>query len=151
MNHLNYLKYILRHKWYVLIACFSFKVSLWQAIIHDCSKFTKAEWWPYVNAFYAPDGSSRYNETSEFNIAWLKHQNRNPHHWQYWLITWDRGNTEPLLMPEKYVREMVADWAGAGKAITGKWELSAWYEKNKKNIILHPKTRKFAERIIAEC
>ena len=46
-----------------------------------------------------------------------------------------------LPMPEHFVREMVADWAGAGRAITGSWEVSAWYAKNKEKIVLHPKTR----------
>lgn len=148
MNHLNYLKYVLRHKWYVFLACLKFKVSIWQAITHDWSKFTPAEWWPYVNTFYAPDGSKRYNENPAFAVAWNHHQKINPHHWQYWLITWDRGNTEPIPMPEKYIREMVADWAGAGKAITGKWEYAQWYAKNKENIKLHSETRKRVEELL---
>jgi len=48
-------------------------------------------------------------------------------------------------MPERYIQEMVADWMGAGKAINGKWEVCEWYEKNKRNMILHPDTRMIVE------
>jgi hypothetical protein len=45
---------------------------------------------------------------------------------------------------------MVADWMGAGRAITGKWEAKAWYEKNKATIILHDGTRKLVETILEQ-
>jgi hypothetical protein len=51
-------------------------------------------------------------------------------------------------MPDKYIREMVADWMGAGKAITGKWEVRDWYEKNKHRIRLEKQTRKTTEELI---
>jgi hypothetical protein len=35
-----------------------------------------------------------------------------------------------LPMPEKFVREMVADWMGAGRAITGRWDVNDWYRPN---------------------
>lgn len=47
-----------------------------------------------------------------------------------------------------YAREMIADWMGAGRAITGKWEVAEWYEKNQNKIQLHPETRRFVENII---
>src|SRR3990167_874121 len=139
--HLAYLRYVLRHKWYVFIACRACGVPLWQAIIHDWNKFLPSEWFPYVGTFYAPDGSKRYVEGPRFAEAWNHHQKRAPHHWQYWLLTWDRGDTEPIPMPERYMREMVADWWGAGRAITGRWEAHLWYEKNKDVIRIHKNTR----------
>jgi len=57
----------------------------------------------------------------------------------------DRGDVIPLEMPEKYVKEMVADWMGAGRAITGRWECQEWYEKNKGKMILHKWTRNLVE------
>ena len=60
----------------------------------------------------------------------------------------DRGDVIPLKMPEKYICEMVADWMGAGKAITGKWDVIIWYNSNKQNIILHDNTRKFVEHLL---
>lgn len=148
MRHLNYLRYVLRHKWFVLLACIRIGAPIWLGVIHDMSKFKLSEWLPYARCFYAPDGSSQYKEDDAFNLAWNQHQKYNKHHWQYWLITWDRGVTEPLQMPYKYVYEMVADWMGAGRAITGKWETRDWYIKNKNNIQLHPNSRALVETIL---
>jgi len=50
--HLRYLAYVLRHKWHVFIACRGLHVPLWQAIIHDWTKFLPCEWFPYVQRFY---------------------------------------------------------------------------------------------------
>lgn len=147
-RHINYLKYLLRHKWFVLVACWRIGASLRLGFIHDMSKFLPSEWLPYARCFYALDGSKQYREGEAFNLAWNDHQKRNKHHWQYWLITWDRGTTEPLQMPRRYALEMVADWMGAGRAITGKWETAAWYEKNKTNMQLHPVTRAQVEALL---
>ena len=54
MRHLNYLKYVLRHKWFVLLASIRIGAPLWGAIIHDLSKFRPSEWIPYARCFYAP-------------------------------------------------------------------------------------------------
>lgn len=147
-RHFAYLKYVLRHKWFVCIACRDCGVSTWRAVIHDWHKFLPSEWGPYARTFYKPDGSKQYVESLEFSLAWNLHQKRGKHHWQHWLITWDRGTTEPLPMKEKYWREMVADWLGAGKAITGRWGAVDWYMKNAKNIQLHPSTRMHVERLL---
>jgi len=148
-RHPAYLKYILRHKWFVFIAGRKMHVSIWQLLMHDMSKFRPSEWFQYAQTFYALDGAKQYIETEEFNYAWNAHQKRNKHHWQYWvLIQDDNGQPMPLRMPDKYTFEMVADWAGAGKAITGKWEVKEWYAKNKDKIILHPRTRRFVEEML---
>jgi len=147
-RHWNYFKYIIRHKWFVMIASQKIGASLWLALIHDASKFLPSEWMPYANTFYKSDGSKQYDETPAFNVAWLKHQHRNPHHWQHWILRMDSGNTVAQEIPMRYVLEMVADWMGAGRAITGKWESAEWYEKNRDKIVLHEKTRKLIDGII---
>lgn len=148
MNHYAYLKYVLRHKWFVFLGCLKMRVPLWQAIIHDWDKFLPDEWLPYVNTFYKPDGSKHYNETTAFAVAWNLHQKRNRHHWQFWLLTWDRGETIALEMPEVHAREMVADWIGAGRAISGRVDPWPWYDKNRDSIKLHPATRAFIETLM---
>lgn len=50
-----------------------------------------------------------------------------------------------LPMPDRYRREMVADWRGAGRAY-GNTDTAGWYHRNKKGIILHPETREWVER-----
>lgn len=214
--YLKYLKYVLKHKWFVFIECCKSGIPL-RGMMHDMSKFLPSEFIPYAHYFYGAwckdedwHGDKRnhipYECTEKgveeaFDIAWLKHQKRNPHHWQYWLLVndsssgeftiqepgqgyemylcrnnrhlamfdesilceedkivpnqcnsnaWiyvkeiqDRLNKSPkvLEMPDKYRKEMLCDWIGAGMAITGKRDVEGWYEKNKFNIILHPGTR----------
>jgi hypothetical protein len=133
-RHISYLKYVMRHKWFVLIAGLRLGCPLWRLITHDISKFRRDEWMPYATTFYNTDGTSRYLEGCEFNAAWLRHQHRNPHHWQHWILRMDKGDTLPLDMPDGYILEMVADWAGAGRAITGKWEFDKWYVANFKKM-----------------
>ena len=149
-KHLKYLRYVLRHKWYVFLACLKLGVPLWQALIHDWQKLTPAEWNPYVQSFY---GEWEYNERPQwlvdsFNAAWLHHIHHGPHHWQYWILREDDGDTLLLEMPDNYIREMIADWVGAGMAITGKNNIKEWYPKNKDTIQLHPRTRAFVDLML---
>ena len=149
-RHLAYLRYVLRHKYYVWRGSrIVGDIPLWRVIIHDWDKFLPDEWWPYAETFYAPDGTGRYVESPELAAAWNQHQKRNRHHWQYWLLTWDRGDTEPLPIPEPDMREMVADWIGAGWAIQGKPDPWLWYQENREKIILHPASRKFLEELLS--
>lgn len=50
-----------------------------------------------------------------------------------------------LPMPDRYRREMLADWRGAGRAY-GNADTAGWYMKNRQGIILHPETREWVER-----
>ena len=142
-KHFEYLWYVLRHKYFVFMAGLLIQAPLWQLIMHDMSKFRWSEWKAYVERFYGKY-QGNWNMTDEesrgYDTAWLKHQHRNPHHWQYWVLNKDDGAHKPLEMPEKYVMEMIADWAGAGKAITGQWEVAEWFDKNKHKMKFHPKT-----------
>ena len=150
-RHLAYLKYALRHKYYVWRGCWIVGgIPLWRAIAHDWDKFLPDEWRPYADTFYEPDGSERYQESPAFAAAWNRHQKRNRHHWQFWLLTWDRGETEALPMPEADLREMVADWIGAGWAIAGRPNPIPWYQENRNRIILHPATRQRLEELLTQ-
>jgi hypothetical protein len=149
-RHLAYLRYVLRHKWFVMRGCWIMGASLWLGLIHDLSKFRPSEWMPYARCFYKPDGSKQYDESEEFNEAWNWHQKRNKHHWQAWIVIMDRGEAFPLPMPEVYIREMICDWIGAGLAITGKMETREWYTKSKDKMLLHPRTRARVEQLMEE-
>lgn len=163
--HLRYASYVIRHKWFVFRAGLKTKAPIWRLVIHDWSKLTPAEWFPYVQTFYGwktedykqaarhnvwmkGARGSEWRSPGAFDRAWLHHQHRNPHHWQHWLLREDDGDTKALEMPEKFVREMVADWMGAGRAITGKWEVTDWYAKNAAKIVLHPDSRALAESLM---
>lgn len=150
-----YLKYLLKHKYYVFVAGLKLGVNPFRLLWHDYSKFYPDEWFPYVNYFYGyadskQDSLTFWNKERAFDRAWLLHQHRSPHHYQFWILREDSGATKVLEMPTKYVKEMLADWLGAGKAITGRWEVATWYEKNKANIILAPKTRQLVEKLLSE-
>jgi len=147
-SHLKYLSYITRHKWYVFVECCKLGIP-WRGLVHDLSKFLPSEWEPYRLTYCGPwdyDNRPEWVVTA-YKYAWLHHQRRNRHHWQYYILIYDneRENDGPLPMPDKYRREMLADWRGAGKAL-GKPDTRAWYNEHKDYTILHPETRDWIER-----
>lgn len=150
--HIGYLVYLLRHKWFVLLACRQLGVSWWRALTHDLSKFLPSEWSAYVHAFFCPNGSRRlpFGDSPEFDRAWNAHQKRNPHHWNFWLLIADGGSLKPLPMPDACIREMLADWVGTGLAFWGERDAAAWYRRNRDKLVLHPTTRAAVEQWL-EC
>jgi hypothetical protein len=156
MKHFKYLSYVVRHKWFVFVECWRLGIPI-RGIFHDMSKFLPSEWFPYVNFFYSDkpaaqvgkDGYYKPAETGDkaFDLAWLLHQRRNRHHWQWWLLLGDEDALKVLEMPEEYVREMVADWKGAGKA-QGKPDTKAWYKTHASRIRLHPNTVELVENLL---
>lgn len=182
MKYLKYLNYVIRHKWFVMVECFKMGI-IWRGIIHDISKLLPSEFFPYADYFYGgkikncydcifitgSQCSSNYSgigdgtqapkckdfSTFEFDLAWLKHQHRNKHHWQHWLLKKDNGNTVAMEMPTAYVIEMVCDWIGAGKAQGFKSpkddkfkETREWYFKNRPKMILHHSVIMKVKRIL---
>lgn len=167
MKHVKYLRYLLRHKWYVMTECF--RVGLfWRGIMHDLSKFLPSELIPYANFFYGKrgdsitskrDSSGYYKPTDTgdpaFDFAWLLHQKRNRHHWQWWVLPEDEGGVKVLPMTPTFRLEMLCDWVGAGKA-QGKFspasdryaETRKWYNANCYKMTLHPETRDWIESVI---
>lgn len=145
-SHSEYFKKVLKHKWYVFLECKKLGLPLWVGIIHDWSKFTPTEWVPYTRMFYTDwhtEGKEIQDKVAlSFKYAWLYHQRRNPHHWEYWVYS----HNKVLEMPDCYRKEMLADWRGAGKAYTGKDNTKEWYEENKDKIMLHENTRKWIEK-----
>lgn len=160
LRHIAYLKYVLRHKWFVFVAACRLGIP-WLGMVHDWSKFLPDEWLLYARYFYAPDGSKRQRrdktgyykptdtEDAAFDFAWLLHQKRNKHHWQWWVLPLDDGGFKAMEMPYKYMAEMLADWIGAGLA-QGTPDTRAWYQDNKGKIQMHPDTRKELERLLVE-
>lgn len=145
-KHFKYLSYILRHKWFVFQECVKLGIPF-LGLIHDWQKFLPFEWMPYVETFYGP---WKYDErpawlVESFDRAWLHHQHLGPHHWQHWISRNDSGSTIVLEMPDKYRKEMLADWRGASKAKFGIDNTPDWYKENKDKIILGPQTRTWIE------
>lgn len=146
-KHWNYLKYVLKHKYYVYKAGRKLGLGRWQLLIHDLSKFSRAEWGPYVQWFYdRPEGGLALDykrAQKDFAKAWEHHWKNNPHHWEFFAY-----RDFQVKMPERFAREMIADWYGAGKAKTGKADVQGWYLDTKDKMVLHPTTRDFIEDVI---
>jgi len=145
----RYTKSLLRHKWFVFLECCRYGI-IWQGITHDWSKFLPSEFIPYANFDFNKerDETGYYKPTDTgdraFDFAWLLHQKRNKHHWQWWALPEDCGVIKVLDIPLKYRKEMICDWRGAGRAY-GTPDTQKWYEKNKNKMSLHPDTRKWIE------
>ena len=108
--YLRYLIYVLKHKWHVFKIC-CMKGMFIHAFTHDLSKFLPSEFIPYAKYFYG----GKKNET-EFRLAVLEHYHRNKHHTAHWV----GSDGKVFDMPEKYVKQLIADW----------WAMS--YAKKKK-------------------
>lgn len=176
LKHLKYLSYVVRHKWFVFVESCKLGIPL-AGLTHDLSKFRPSEWFPYVETFYGTAKRNCHDcvrsmgnlcgvngsgivfgwvaapqckdfSHNQYALAWLKHQHRNPHHWQYWILTQDEDKPVILEMPMRYRKEMLADWRGAGKAQGFGDNTKAWYETHKHDIVLGLFTREWIENNI---
>jgi len=117
---------------------------------------------PYANFFYNfnPRNKTGYYKPTDtgdcaFDFAWLLHQKRNRHHWQWWVLPEDEGGMKVLEIQEPYFTEMICDWIGAGKA-QGKfsprndkyYETRIWWEDNKHKMTFHKKTFEKIEKLL---
>lgn len=155
MKHVKYMKYVVRHKWFVFLECRKLGIP-WLGIIHDISKLRADEFMPYANYFYGSgsninrgrNSTGYYKPTDTgdqaFDFAWLLHQKRNKHHWQWWILPCDEDGVKILDMPMKYRKEMLADWRGAGRA-QNRPDVKAWWVENNSKIRLHPLTREWVK------
>ena len=115
---------------------------------HDRSKWGVPEYNDYDAYFYG--GNRSYQVVMNFNYAWLHHQHKNPHHWQYWVLINDdqAEGTMPLPMPMRYIYEMIADWWTFSWKDGNLFEIFDWYELNKSYILLHRATRIVVENLL---
>jgi len=151
-KYIKYLKYLIKHKWYVMLECFKHGLY-WRGIIHDNSKFLPSEFITYSRFFYGDNKSTGVDKS--FDFAWLLHQKRNDHHWQWWILPEDDGGVKKIPMSNDSLIEMICDWVGAGKA-QGIYsppddiykETRTWYNKNKHKIKLNDDTKRKVESIL---
>lgn len=159
MKHLKYLRYVLKHRFWVWVACT--KSGLWwRGFWHDWHKFLPSEWFPYAEHFHGKNAKQRRDETgyykptdtgdSAFDMAWLRHAHRADHHWQWWTQATDEGGLKVYEMSERARLEMVCDWIGASMAQGhgGEEGVREWWKKNEARIFLGPKTRVWVEDVL---
>jgi hypothetical protein len=142
MYYLQYLRYIIIHKWYVYHEARKLGVPFLQAVRHDLSKFSWIEFDAYAKFFYVSKTDPTIKKN--FKAAWQHHIHHNPHHWNYWLVNEEMGHDAEEFpaysIPEKYVLEMIADWRGMSLTLKN-GDATLWYRENQHKIILHPETR----------
>jgi hypothetical protein len=142
--HLEYARYVLKHKVAVYRAGRWLGVPRRLCLLHDWSKLLPDEWVPYARYFYGPkllanagEVAARKRAKTAFDKAWLLHIHRNRHHPQFWVLRNDTDGLALLPMPTEYLLEMLADWMGAGMAQKGHGlesapkEMLAWWKANK--------------------
>lgn len=142
--YIKYIKYILRHKYWVYrILILKNKKMTIQAILHDISKFLPDEFFNYAMYYHL-------DKKIDITKSWHKHILRNKHHWQYWIFINNEGEIQALEMPKKYVMEMIADWYAVAITETGidqiDLKVNNWYQIRKNVILLHPDTRNYLEK-----
>lgn len=152
---IKYFLLTLKHKWFVLVAGLKTKANLWDLIVHDWTKFSPSELPHYGRQFFG-----KADDPEGFIGCWVHHQNHNPHHWEYWIPRTGHNRCQPpfpdgqpIPMPERYVREMVADWLGAGRAYEGKWPnvfIWPWLVANRRKMLLHQNTSEMIDKIVLE-
>lgn len=152
MIYLRYIKYLFWHKVFTMIEAFHLGIP-WLGLIHDWSKFRPSEFTAYAKHFFgngehvnhhrAATGKNDIDDIA-FNYAWLAHQRRNRHHWEFYCLILKGGKLKPLEMPLRYRVEMVSDWIGAGRA-KNRPDTRAWYLKYRDKMLLAPRTRAWVD------
>ena len=142
---MKYFWLTIKHKWFVLLAGLKTGCSVWRLIKHDLSKFLPSELPHYNRQFFG-----KADRPDKFIECWTKHQNRNDHHWEYWIPRTGHNrcdpphlDNEPIPMSINAVKEMVADWMAASRAYTGEWPDQGnwmWLKNNMPKMKLHKDT-----------
>ena len=160
---LKYLKVVIKHKWFVLVAGYRInklglmKISWVRLLFHDISKLSFDEL-PYYGVMFFGTKEDREAITDDFNRAWVHHQNANDHHWEWYVARTGHNKTQPAIIPGSPIRmdqeallEMMADWFGASRSYEGKWpdiDTWPWLNKNLPIIKLHQSTRREIDVIL---
>ena len=135
-KNLRLIKYLITHKAFVAWAGIAKVrgIPLKQLLVHDTSKFSREEYQTYRKKFRPLEGEDELPQ-SQWDEALVHHYNSNQHHPEHWRI----GN-RPIPMPDRYIKEMIADWLGAGRALTGSWDLTEFLSNRFDSFTFHPKT-----------
>ena len=119
--------------------------KLYQRVLkHDESKFSKEEFDAYRKNYYPINDKEKEENKNNFDKAWEHHWKNNSHHWQYRQNkkTFNINDDDEILD----VLENVLDWIAMGYKFKNR--PTEYYEKNKNQIILCEKEKKFLEHIL---
>lgn len=121
--------------------------------MHDLSKRDKDEYCAYDDYFYCKDNISDLEKNiiqQDFNVAWLHHIHKNPHHWQYWILNNDDPELGEMILsiPYEYIIEMICDWWSFSWKTGNLSEIFNWYNNHKDYIKMNSESRKIVEDIL---
>ena len=145
-NFFGHLHTINTHKLEVMKNCF--RVGLYkQGLLHDLSKYSFSEFIPGVK--YYQDGNRSPNnaqrEAEGCSTAWLHHNGRNKHHYEYW-IDYPAKGLIGMEMPVNYVIEMFCDRVAASKIYNKDKYTDAdslnYFKRGMDHYIINPNTKK---------
>ena len=144
-----------------------------QLLEHDQSKYMPEEYTAYDNYFYHGGHATKEGKEA-FDRAFLHHIHHNPHHWQYWVLIDDWGETwaashpdEQAIraqdIPDNYIFEMICDWwsfswdkhykslvahKSPEEAKKDLYEVFNWYQDHTNSIYFSDKTRTKVESML---
>ena len=160
----RYLWAVILHKICIIIAGFhvnttlqstSYRVSFKRLLLHDLSKFSRSEFWPYAEYFF---GETTRTCLENFDRAWLHHVEHNDHHWEHFIENYSsiaqrlrkNEHVNDLIIheiPEEAILEMIADNLAATRSYEGFWPETKrkdgwkWMSKSFDDFRLHPNTK----------
>ena len=149
----KHFKTITYHRWLVMCGCF--QVGLyWQGLTHDLSKYSPTEFLvgaKYYQGTKSPNGAER--EDKGYSEAWMHHKGRNRHHYEYWTdMSLQTRCYESVMMPRKYLAEMVMDRRAACIVYQGKnYDRASalnYLLSSREKDLMHPDTRRQLEYIL---
>ena len=150
-NAFKHLKTVHIHRKLVCENCF--KCGLYaQGLVHDLSKYSPIELLSGMK-YYQGDRSplDLDQQINGYSKAWLHHQGRNKHHWEYWYAHLNHQFV-PIEMPTRYLVESICDRIAASKIyLKDKYTDASPYEyltRNNDRNYMHPNTAKEFERIL---
>lgn len=153
MIYWKYLIYILKHKYFVFLGGLKYKVPIWRLITHDWDKL-------FIPHIFLAFAVHNFGKEEEKFKNWYKYLTavrdhlRSKHHFENWLVLnpykFADGTIIELPIPEEYLREMIADWYGAGMSKGNKIDPVKWYEMHSTQIRLNLESRRLLEKILYE-
>lgn len=141
---------ITKHRHMVIKHCFKAGIGF-QGLFHDLSKYSFTEFKVgarYYMGYKSPNDVERAEKG--YSTAWLHHQGRNKHHFEYWRDYDVKTHLiAPVKMPLRYVKEMFCDRVGASKIYMGeKYNENhpiEYFRAGKAKEITHPDTMALLE------
>lgn len=146
----RHFKTITKHRHKVISHCFRAGIP-WRGLMHDLSKYAPTEFWEGARNYQgtrSPNEKAR--EDQGYSAAWLHHQGRNRHHFEYWYDYNPASHRrEPVKMPLIFVMEMFCDRVAASKIYQGKNYTDRhpldYFLRAKPRRIIHPATSDLLE------